>query len=103
VRWCAIARGDLVLTVNGQRAWSAGTDGVGATAVLEANGELVVYDADGEPVFTTDTGGFSDASLEVGDTLALVDGDQTIWTAAKGMLVPEPFDDDPTAAVEPAE
>jgi Rv2525c-like, glycoside hydrolase-like domain len=102
-RSLAFDHGDLVLTVNGQRAWSAGTDGVGATAVLEANGELVVYDADSEPVFTSDTGGFSDASLEVGDTLALVDGDQTIWTAAKGMLVPEPFDDDPTAAIEPAE
>ena len=103
VRSLAFDHGDLVLTVNGRRAWSAGTDGVGETAVLEANGELVVYDADSEPVFTSDTGGFSDASLEVGDTLALVDGDQTIWTATQGMVVTEPFDDDPTVAVEPSE
>lgn len=99
----AFVDGDLQLSVDGARVWSAGTDGAGVTAVLDTNGELVVLDADGEPVFTSATEGFSDANLEIGDTLALVDDDQTIWTASGGLQISEPADEDVSAEVEPSE
>ena len=81
--------GELELTVNGKVVWTAGTDGAGETAVLQDTGELAVYDADAELVFTTDTAGFPDAHVELANGLTIVDDDATpLWSAAKGLLVP---------------
>ena len=83
--------GDLVLRSGAQVVWSAGTAGAGDSAVLEDNGELVVSDADGNVVYTSDTAGFPDAHLEVRTTgLALVDDDATdVWRSGTGVLVPD--------------
>jgi hypothetical protein len=85
--------GDLELTAAGKRVWSTATNGAGATAVLEDTGELVVFDASGEPVYTSDTAGFPDARVELHpDGLALIDDDDApLWSSRTGMLV---FEDD---------
>ena len=80
--------GDLQLTRDGAAVWSAGTDGAGATAVLEDNGELVVFDVDGAPVYTSDSGGYPDAQLELtADGLELVDDTSRVWTSKAGLTV----------------
>jgi Rv2525c-like, glycoside hydrolase-like domain len=78
--------GELTLTVRGVVTWSAEAAGAGETAVLGTDGELVVYDADQEPVFATGTPGHPDATLSIGDDLALVDDGAPVWTAAGGAV-----------------
>jgi hypothetical protein len=80
--------GVLVLDNNGTKLWTTPTDGLGETAVLEDNGELAVFDADGEPIYNAGTFGHPDAQLELQATgLALVDDDSSaIWTSSGGML-----------------
>ena len=78
--------GNLTLSRSGAVVWTSETNGAGVAAVLEDDGELVVFDADNEPVFTTDTHGFADAHAELtGDGLAVVSDDGTaLWTSLKG-------------------
>jgi hypothetical protein len=89
--------GTLALVADGKAVWSVPTDG-GATAVLEDNGELAVFDAGGEPLYTAGTFGFPDAHVELrADGLALVDDDATpVWSSNAGLLVGEaaPFADE---------
>jgi hypothetical protein len=77
--------GELALTARGKLVWSSGTAGAGETAVLGTDGDLVVYDAEQEPVFATGTQGHPDATLAIGDDLALVDDDHRVWTPAGGV------------------
>lgn len=97
--------GTLALTANGARVWSMPTAG-GATAVLEDNGELAVFDADQNPVFVAGTGGHPDAHLEIAATgLQVVDDDGTqLWTSADGLVQPDDVDADADAGdvAEPA-
>jgi hypothetical protein len=81
--------GNLTLARDGATMWSSNTLGIGIQAILDDTGELVVVDADNEPVFATATGGFPEATLEVGDgTLALVDDDGArLWDSTTGLLV----------------
>jgi len=88
------ADGNLTLTQNAASTnalviWSSETTGAGTQAILEDTGELVVVDADNEPVFTTGTPGFPAAHAELRDgSLALVDDDGTpLWDSAAGLLV----------------
>ncbi len=90
------ATGDLVLSQGGTATWSSGTDGVGETAVLEDNGELVVFDAAGEIAFTTDTGGFPDARVDLAHGLTIIDDSGEVWSARDGLVVA----DDPTDLLE---
>lgn len=82
------ATGELALYRDGALVWSAGTAGAGATAVLADNGELVVFDAVGEPVYTSESGGYPDAELQLAsDGLALVDDGAAVWTSQQGVAV----------------
>lgn len=82
--------GTLALVANGKQVWSVTTAG-GATAVLEDNGEFAIFDANGSPLYTAGTFGFSDAHIELhADGLALIDDDATpLWSSGAGMLVGE--------------
>ncbi len=83
--------GELEVAVGGKVTWTAGTDGVGETAVLQDTGELGVYDADGELVFTSDTEGFPGAHVVLAGGMTIVDDDDAatpLWSSAKGLLVP---------------
>ena len=57
--------------------------------MLEDTGELVVFDATGEPVYTSDTAGFPDAQMAIEPGgLSLVDDDATrVWTSQQGLVV----------------
>jgi hypothetical protein len=74
--------GELELRTNGNLTWSSGTDGVGVTAVLGSDGNLVVYDADMEPVFETATNGHPGAVLRLDRGLSITDDDEPVWTSA---------------------
>ncbi len=78
--------GNLTMARDGAVVWTSETSGAGVDAVLEDDGELVVFDSDNEPVFTTDTHGFTDAHAELaGDGLAVVADDGTpLWSSAAG-------------------
>ncbi len=79
--------GDLQLTTNGQTVWTAGTNGAGQLALLDGTGELVVFDDQQEPVFTSDTEGFPDAQVAF-DThgISIVTDDaQTVWSNGTGI------------------
>jgi hypothetical protein len=80
------ADGDLTLTVDGALAWSSGTTGAGETAVLGTDGDLVVYDAETEPVFATGTSGHPEAHLEIGRDLTLSGDGDPVWTGTNGLL-----------------
>jgi hypothetical protein len=60
-----------------------------ATAVLEDNGELAIFDGEGDQLWAAGTGGYSDAAIQLtSGGLTLVDDDGTsLWSAATGMLV----------------
>ena len=81
--------GELSLTVAGQTVWTAGTEGIGALAVLQDTGELDVFDDAGNTVFTSYTMGFPEAHATIdAQGLSLVDSDQTVlWTNSDGLLV----------------
>jgi hypothetical protein len=82
--------GELALAVDGKVTWTAGTEGAGETAVMQDTGELAVYDADGEIVFTTDTAGFPGAHVVLAAGMTLVDDDDAatpLWSSANGLLV----------------
>jgi len=80
--------GELSLSSGGKTVWTAGTEGAGEVAVLEDNGELVVFDSDSEVVFTTETWGFPDAEVQLGDgALHVTDGDgHELWNDQQGMI-----------------
>ena len=92
--------GNLTLSRDGAVVWTSETDGAGTSAVLEDDGELVVFDSDNEPVFTTQTSGFSDAHAELaGDGLAVVADDGTpLWSSTAGVQVID--DSEPVIADE---
>ena len=47
-----------------------------------------MFDADGNPVYTNDSGGYPDAQLELAaDGLRLVDETEAVWTSASGLTV----------------
>jgi glycoside hydrolase-like protein len=81
--------GDLTMSRDGSVLWSSETTGAGSSAVLEDSGELVVFDAENEPVFTTGTAGFADAHADLtADGLAVIADDGTaLWSSAGGMQV----------------
>ena len=81
--------GNLTLSRDGAVVWSSETQGAGVQALVEDTGELVVVDAEQEPVFVTDTAGFPEAHAELRDgALALVDDDGTpLWDSTSGPLV----------------
>jgi len=81
--------GDLVLSQGGKATWNSGTDGVGETAVFQDNGELVVFDASGEVVYTTDTAGFPDARVDLTHGLTIADDTGEVWNARQGLVVAE--------------
>ncbi len=80
--------GTLSLAANGKTTWSVPAEGA-ATAVLEDNGELAIFDSDGDQLWAAGTGGYSDAALQLTSSgLVLVDDDGTaLWSAKSGMLV----------------
>jgi hypothetical protein len=79
--------GNLTLARGGEPVWTSETTGAGVVAVLEDDGELVVFDDENEPVFTTATKGFADASATLGgDGLAVIADDGTpLWSSAAGL------------------
>ena len=81
--------GNLTLARGGAPVWTSETTGAGVVAVLEDDGELVVFDDENEPVFTTQTKGFADASATLGgDGLAIFADDGTpLWSSAAGLQV----------------
>jgi hypothetical protein len=81
--------GELTLSANGRVVWTAGTEGAGVRAVLDDNGELVVVDGDGEPVFTSQTGGFPDArvDLRAGSLQVTNDDGDALWRNDGGLIV----------------
>lgn len=81
--------GNLTLAHDGSVVWTSETTGAGANAVLEDSGELVVFDGENEPVFTTGTSGFSDAHADLAaDGLAVIADDGTaLWSSRGGMQV----------------
>jgi hypothetical protein len=80
--------GTLALAINGKTTWSVPAEDA-ATAVLEDNGELAIFDGDGDQLWAAGTGGYSDAAIQLtSGGLTLVDDDGTsLWSAATGMLV----------------
>ena len=93
--------GNLTLSRDGSVVWTSETAGAGANAVLEDSGELVVFDGENEPVFTTGTAGFSDAHADLGaDGLAVTADDGTaLWSSTAGLEV----SDDSEPVVDGAE
>jgi hypothetical protein len=85
------ATGELSLAMSGHTRWTAGTEGSGAVAVLQDTGELDVFDAAGNTVFSTDTQGFDAAHATLdAQGLRLVDEDATLlWSDTTGTLVDE--------------
>lgn len=76
--------GNLVLTVaaTGQPLWASGTTGRrSAVALMQRDGNFVVYDSAGRPVWDSATGGRSGAHLAVQD-----DGNVVIYTRANEVL-----------------
>jgi len=82
--------------------WTSETTGAGAAAVLEDSGELVVFDSENEPVFTTGTSGFADAHADIAvDGLHVTADDGTaLWSSSGGMLVPDDSEPVVTEATE---
>jgi hypothetical protein len=69
--------GNLVLYKDGSPVWQAvGAWPSGSSAVMQADGNFVVYDANGSPLWASGTWGYSGAYLAVQD-----DGNVVIYTA----------------------
>lgn len=92
--------GNLTLARAGAPVWTSETNGAGVVAVLEDDGELVVFDDENEPVFTTGTTGFADAHAELtSDGLdVLADDGMPLWSNAAGLVAPD--DSEPNIDVE---
>ncbi len=76
--------GNLVIYEGNTPLWATGTVGAkSAQAVLEANGNLVIYDSDGRPLWATNSDPADGATLSLGDdgTLVIRDADGTVWTS----------------------
>jgi RHS repeat-associated protein len=66
-------------------AWSSQTNGTSVwVTVMQGDGNLVVYDADGVPVWNSGTAGYDGARLEIAnDTMAIVAPDNTtLWSVS---------------------
>jgi RHS repeat-associated protein len=66
-------------------AWSSQTNGASVwVTVMQGDGNLVVYDADGVPVWNSGTAGYDGARLEIAnDTMAVVGPDETTrWSVS---------------------
>jgi hypothetical protein len=78
------ADGNLVLEHNSTVVWSSGTSSPGASALLQGDGNLVVYSAASNPLWATDTDGNPGAYLVISDggklSLLSVEGG-TLWSA----------------------
>lgn len=74
--------GNLVLYGPSGAVWSTSTQGQGHTVIMQADGHLVMYDAANQPKWWSNTAGHPGALLQVrdGGTLAIVSGNQTLWT-----------------------
>ena len=69
--------GNLVLYKDGRAAWQAvGAWPNGSSAVMQADGNFVVYAADGSPLWASGTWGYPGAYLAVQD-----DGNAVVYTA----------------------
>jgi RHS repeat-associated protein len=82
-------------------AWSSQTNGTGVrVTVMQRDGNLVVYDADGVPVWNAGTAGYDGARLEIAnDTMAIVGPDgMTRWSVS---LAAEPVRPAMVAASRP--
>jgi hypothetical protein len=83
--------GDLVMFNGDQALWSSGTAGYpGAKAVMEGDGNLVVYDAGGTARWFSDTAGHPGSRLIVHDdgNLVIYQGAMALWDRLHGALEP---------------
>lgn len=82
--------GNLVLTwaATGQPLWDSGTAGVrSAVALLQQDGNFVIYDSAGHPVWFTDTHDHPGARLAVqddGNVVVYAPSGQALWAAGTG-------------------
>lgn len=67
----ALESGALVATWDGEPFWSSPT-GTGATATLQVDGDLVVRDAQGTPLWATGTGGWPGARLVLEESAVVI-------------------------------
>ena len=76
--------GALYLATGGKTVWTAGTAQRGISRLtMQPDGNLVVYDNSGYPVWASDTGGNRGAYLSVGagDAKVLSSTGKTLWSA----------------------
>lgn len=73
--------GELTLTLWGATHWTSRTKGTGHHALMQADGNLVVLNAAGAPVWATGTNGFYGAQLQVHDSgaLTVTKGTRLLW------------------------
>jgi len=90
------AEGEITLSTAAGVQWTAGTEGAAATLVMQDNGELVAFDDSGEEVFTSDSGGYPGARVDLSAGFAIVDEDgATVWTDRDGVIGHGAFVEDP--------
>ncbi|MFN6508529.1 hypothetical protein [Xanthomonas translucens] len=65
------ASGNLEIYTNGALTWQSGTAGSGELAVMQSDGNFVIYNAAGNAVWNTGTSGLTDAYLALGPNGAL--------------------------------
>jgi hypothetical protein len=70
--------GNLAVTYNGAVTWSSGTTGVGAWAVFQADGNLVVYTQDSSTAWSTRTDGHDGAVLMIGNGNMYIEYQNTV-------------------------
>lgn len=74
---------ELRRTADNILVWESGTSG--DMLAMQADGNLVIYDGDGEPIWTTSTSGKGEAVLTADDNgklrICSVDARQTFWSS----------------------
>lgn len=63
--------GNLEIYTNGALTWQSGTAGSGESAVMQGDGNFVIYNAAGNAIWNTNTSGRTDAYLALGPNGAL--------------------------------
>jgi hypothetical protein len=75
--------GNFLVVKSSQVVWSTGTTGAKSRFVHQNDGNLVVYNAGGQPTWASGTSGRATTTLKLMDTgkLVLLDGDRLVWSS----------------------
>ena len=78
--------GDLIAYADGEPYWNSGSVAPGGFAVMQHDGNFVIYDAGGSPMWSTRTGGNPGARLEIQSDCNVVvraSGGDPIWASGQ--------------------